>query len=160
MIRDDSKRRCCLFMTAFILSCSQTLIRCADGLILGRTNLQKLWRPSRKAPISCLLYGRYYGDSDEDLFDALLADKSKSLSRDTATTVPIISRDNTSLQYPIHLENVTAPSPLIKPEEIVPLIMNALRNNDVPEKDAGLRLIWEFATDSTHYVFTHNITGE
>ena len=114
--------------------------------------------------LSCLheSYYSYEDDdsSDEELFVALLDQKSKS--RDT-TAATFISPDSTAQQFHEHynhLANVTGPTPSIKPEEIIPFIMNALRNNDCPDKDAGLKLVWEFATDTTQYVFKNNITGE
>ena len=106
---------------------------------------------------SLYLYSRrsYDDNSDEELFSALLPDKTKTY----ATTASPISSLDTSAEY-AHLANVTSPSPSIKPEEIVPLVMIALKKNDVPDKDAGLRLVWEFATDTTQYVFRNNRTGE
>lgn len=38
--------------------------------------------------------------------------------------------------------------------------MNALENNDVPDKDAGIKLAWAFVTDTTQFIFKNNITGE
>ena len=113
--------------------------------------------------LSCLHESYYYYEddsSDEELFAALLQQKSKS--RDT-TAATSISHDSTEQQFHEHynhLANVTAPTPSIQPEEIIPFIMNALSNNDYPDKDAGLKLVWEFATDTTQYVFKNNITGE
>jgi len=52
------------------------------------------------------------------------------------------------------------PRPDLKPEEIVPLLMTALQKNDFPEEDAGLMSMWEFASDTTRFVFQNNITGE
>ena len=100
---------------------------------------------------------RYDDNSDEALFAALLADKSKA--SDSTASSPVGSLDTLSSEY-AHLANVTSPCPSLKPEEIIPLIMNALKNNDIPEKDAGLRLVWEFATCTTQYVFQNNRTGE
>lgn len=105
---------------------------------------------------SSLYLRRSYDDnSDEELFSALLSDKSKTHD----TSAPPISIHDIPAEY-AHLANVTSPSPSITPEEIVPLIMIALKNNDVPDKDAGLKLVWEFATDTTQYVFRNNRTGE
>ena len=53
-----------------------------------------------------------------------------------------------------------ASDPSLRPEEVVPLIMNSLKNNNTPNKDAGLRLVWDFSTDITKHIFKHNITGE
>eukprot|EP00984_Skeletonema_dohrnii_P025670 scaffold14845_cov115-Skeletonema_dohrnii-CCMP3373.AAC.2 len=103
---------------------------------------------------SCLYVRRSYDDkSDEELFAALLADK-KSKARD-ATASPISSLDTSRYA---HLANITSPSPSIKPEDIIPLVMISLKNNDVPDKDAGMKLVWEFATDTTQYVFRNNRT--
>ena len=109
---------------------------------------------------SCLYERRSYDDnSDEALFAALFDDKSKA--SDSTAASPISSSLDTSLSSEYaHLANVTSPCTSIKPEEIIPLIMNALKNNDVPNKDAGLRLIWEFVTDTTQNVFQNNRTGE
>lgn len=52
------------------------------------------------------------------------------------------------------------PRPDLKPEDIVPLLMTALQKNDFPEEDAGLMSMWEFASDTTRFVFQNNITGE
>jgi len=104
---------------------------------------------------SCLYERRSYDDkSDEELFAALLVDKKSKASDATAS----LSSLDTS-RY-AHLANITSPSPSIKPEDIIPLVMNALKNNDVPDKDAGMKLVWEFATDTTQYVFRNNRTGE
>ena len=37
--------------------------------------------------------------------------------------------------------DVTGPTASLAPDEVVPILMNALQNNDVPTKDAGLRLV-------------------
>ncbi|KAL9191503.1 hypothetical protein ACHAXT_001209 [Thalassiosira profunda] len=54
--------------------------------------------------------------------------------------------------------DVTGPTASLAPDEVVPILMNALQNNDVPTKDAGLRLVWAFATETTQYVFDNNRT--
>ena len=36
--------------------------------------------------------------------------------------------------------------------------MHAVRHNDTPDKDAGLKSMWEFAGDTTRHVFQHNRT--
>lgn len=51
---------------------------------------------------------------------------------------------------------VREPAPSLKPAEIVPLIMHALRHNDTPEKDTGLMVAWDFSTDVTKHVFKHD----
>jgi len=52
------------------------------------------------------------------------------------------------------------PRPELKPEDIPPLLMEALQYNDVPELNAGLNAMWEFAAGSshTHYIYQNNRT--
>ena len=129
-----------------------------DKLMARRMRLVATNTPSSPMPgrSSCLYVRRSYDDkSDEELFAALLADK-KSKAHD-ATASPSSSLDTSRYA---HLANITSPSPSIKPEDIIPLVMIALKNNDVPDKDAGMKLVWEFATDTTQYVFRNNRTGE
>jgi hypothetical protein len=161
----------CYLLAAVASSCAlMVIIHCADGFVGSSYNNNKLMARRRCAvssiatasPMlgsrSCLYASYYDDDSDEELFAALLLDKSKA-THDTTTnsSSPISSLDTSRYA---HLANVTSPSPSIKPEEIIPLIMNALKNNDIPEKDAGIKLVWEFATDTTQYVFRNNRTGE
>ena len=82
--------------------------------------------------------------SDEDLFIDI-ANKHSRAQQDADTN----SND--------HVE-VIEPSPSIKPHEIVPLLMNALRHNDTPQKDSGMRVAWDFSSDTTKWVFKNNIT--
>lgn len=51
-----------------------------------------------------------------------------------------------------------SPRPDLVPEEIPGLLMDALRMNDLPTKDAGLLSVWEFAGDTTRHIFQHNVT--
>lgn len=84
-------------------------------------------------------------DSDEALFVSLTKD-GKINESDTASKA--------------YEDGIKSPTPELEPGELVPLIMNALRNNNTPDVDAGIRLIWEFSTDTTKHVFQNNITGE
>jgi len=52
------------------------------------------------------------------------------------------------------------PRASLGPEEIVPLLMKALENNDFPEVDAGLVSVWEFSSDITKFIFKNNMTGK
>ncbi len=156
-------------LTALSCALMTILLHNVDGFLLSNFYTQKLMARKVKhhvaasipLPImlersSSLYLRRSYDDnSDEELFSALLSDQSKAQNTSTSS----ISSLDTSAEY-AHLANVTSPSPSIKPEEIVPLIMIALKNNDIPDKDAGLKLVWEFATDTTQYVFRNNRTGE
>ena len=46
----------------------------------------------------------------------------------------------------------------LSPEDIPPLLMEALQNNDVPNIDAGLQAMWNFAGGNTHFIFERNRT--
>ena len=46
----------------------------------------------------------------------------------------------------------------LPPGEIPSLLMDALRMNDLPYKDAGLEAVWDFAGDTTRHIFQHNRT--
>lgn len=78
-------------------------------------------------------------DDDEGLFAALMNDK--------------VARAQTAEEATLRASNAT-----LGPEEIVPLVMDALGNNDVPIADAGLGLVWAFATDTTKFLFKNNVT--
>ena len=94
--------------------------------------------------------------ADEDLF-ATIDNKNRVAHTDMILPVPGNANNNNSTAY----ENgVREPTPDLTPKEIVPLIMNALKNNDTPKKDAGIKLVFGFATDTTQYVFKNNVTGE
>lgn len=42
----------------------------------------------------------------------------------------------------------------LKPEDVIPLIMHSLNNND----GEGLLLVWEFSSEITKHIFKYNIT--
>ena len=46
----------------------------------------------------------------------------------------------------------------LQPEDIPPLLMEALQNNDIPDVDAGLKSMWEFASGTTRFIFDYNRT--
>lgn len=50
------------------------------------------------------------------------------------------------------------PRPDLDPEDIPALLMDALRMNDLPTKNAGLCSVWAFAGDTTRHIFKHNLT--
>lgn len=50
------------------------------------------------------------------------------------------------------------PRPELTPEEIAPLLMEALEYNDFPTVDAGLLSMWAFSGDTTRYIFGNNQT--
>ncbi|KAL7538968.1 hypothetical protein ACHAXR_008913 [Thalassiosira sp. AJA248-18] len=105
----------------------------------------------REASTALFLKAERYGDqedSDEDLFVALANEKTRKKTGSVTGGV-----DSTAFE-----NGVRAPTPTLKPEEIVPLIMHALNNNDTPNKDAGLLMVWEFTTGTTQYIFQNNVT--
>jgi len=50
------------------------------------------------------------------------------------------------------------PRPDLAPEDIPPLLMKALENNDFPNVDDGLKAVWAFSGDTTKFVFQNNRT--
>ena len=94
-------------------------------------------------------------DGDEALFTSLINDKIQKNAEEVASD----SNDNADTDV-YEQQHLREPSPLLPPEDVVPLIMNALSKNNEPHKDAGIKLMWEFATDTTKFVFKNNITGE
>jgi hypothetical protein len=46
----------------------------------------------------------------------------------------------------------------LQPQDIPSLLMKALQNNDIPDVDAGLKSVWEFASGTTRYIFDYNRT--
>ena len=50
------------------------------------------------------------------------------------------------------------PRASLAPEDLPALLMEALRWNDVPTDDAGLRAMWAFAGDTTRFLYQNKIT--
>lgn len=48
------------------------------------------------------------------------------------------------------------PRPELPPQDVPPLLMHALSNNDSPHPDAGLHSMWAFAGDTTRFVYRNN----
>ena len=105
--------------------------------------------------------------SDEDLFVDLFWENKKRNSsdnpleerntdNDTETARPIV-RNKIPALYNID-EGAGVPRPSLQPDEIVSLLMTALENVDVPFVDAGLIAMWDFASDTTKFVFQNNRT--
>lgn len=84
--------------------------------------------------------------SDERLFQALMNRKMKM--------------EQQTKNYDPEHEGAGVPRSSLRPEEMVPLLMNALKYNDNPHKDAGLVSMWEFATDTVKFIFNNNVTGK
>jgi len=55
-------------------------------------------------------------------------------------------------------EGAGTPRPSLAPDKIPPLIMQALRLNNWPEVDAGLKAMWDFAGDQTRFIYKNNCT--
>lgn len=58
----------------------------------------------------------------------------------------------------ISFQGAGTPRPDLPPDQIPSLLMTALKLNDIPDSDSGLRSMWAFAGGNTHYIFKHNIT--
>ena len=97
--------------------------------------------------------------SDEDLFVGLFLDKKKE---ETNADDPKDAKPLTTKIIPSSFDidkGAGEPRPSLEPDEIVSLLMTALENPDVPVADAGLVAMWDFATDTTKFVFKNNRTG-
>jgi len=96
--------------------------------------------------------------SDEDLFVGLFLDKKKQGTEnpDPNEAKPI----RTKIAPPSFDIDTGAgvPRPSLEPDEIVSLLMTAVENVDVPVADAGLVAMWDFASDTTKFVFKNNRT--
>ena len=97
-----------------------------------------------------------YDDSDEDLFIALFNEKKEDREEEQQATEETLSF---SSAYDSN-KGAGVPRSSLAPEEIVPLLMTALQNKDVPVVDGGLISMWEFASDTTKFVFKNNMTGK
>ncbi len=98
--------------------------------------------------------------SDEDLFVGLFLDKKK---QGTEIPDPNEAKPITTKIIPSSFDIDTGagvPRPSLGPDEIVSLLMTALGNVDVPVADAGLIAMWDFASDTTKFVFKNNRTGK
>lgn len=115
------------------------------------------------SPASSFLLRSYHRDTN--IYDNNII--SDFISRNNQ----LIGRQHSRSQHPIFYEEeidsnirfsqwAGAGSPRVDllPEEIPILLMGALRMNDLPSQNAGLRSVWEFAGDTTRHIFQHNIT--
>ena len=48
----------------------------------------------------------------------------------------------------------------LKPEEIAPLLMTALQQNNFPEENSGVTAMWNFSTDVNKFIFKNDINGK
>ena len=93
-----------------------------------------------------------FGESDEDLFLNLYEEKAER----KAAGIPEAAAPSS---YSM-VEGAGIPRPSLEPDEVVPLLMMALQNVDVPNANSGLASMWEFAGDTTKFIFQNNRTGE
>ncbi len=91
--------------------------------------------------------GKTSYEGDEDLFH-LITEKGTVKQEDARPLDNMVSEEKLN------------PKESINPGDVIPLLMYALQNNDIPRKDDGIRAMWEFSTDTTKYIFQNNITGE
>jgi len=109
---------------------------------LGPTFLSSKVAVSSRNTIEVRVYGSGKEENgDEDLFLAIQDTRQEENDSDCKM-----------------FQGAGKPRPELKPEEIVPLLMTALQKNDFPEEDAGLMSMWEFASDTTRFIFKNNIT--
>jgi hypothetical protein len=97
------------------------------------------------------------GDSDEELFLALFRQKveQKAAKKNKNPSIPTAPPPSFDFDT-----GAGVPRASLEPDEIVPLLMTALQNVDVPTVDGGLVAMWDFASDTTKFVFQNNQTGE
>jgi hypothetical protein len=69
---------------------------------------------------------------------------------------PFFEEEETLNVFQTRWEGAKEARPNLPPEELPSMLMNALRFNDIPSKDAGLQAMWEFAGDITRHVFQQN----
>jgi hypothetical protein len=50
------------------------------------------------------------------------------------------------------------PRPSLPPQDVPPLLMKALKSNDEPTSNSGLRSLWDFAGDTTRFIYKNNRT--
>jgi hypothetical protein len=99
-----------------------------------------------------------FGESDEELFLAIMNEKIQQEVDEGRASSDTNDNDlHTSLSG---YKGAGVPRLSLAPEDIVPVIMKALQNNDFPETNAGLVSMWEFTTDTTKFIFHNNVTGE
>lgn len=94
---------------------------------------------------------------DEELFLILFEEKEKRKTGSVSGTGTPMSM-SPALTEEFERDGAGVPRPSLPPEEIVPLLMKALQNVDHPTQDAGLKAMWEFATDTTRFIFKYNRT--
>ena len=83
--------------------------------------------------------------NDEELFKAIF-DRNNDLNDENITMV---------LKSSV---GASKPRPELEPEEIPPLLMTALQNNDFPEVNSGISTMWDFAGVTTKFIFKNNVT--
>jgi len=44
-----------------------------------------------------------------------------------------------------HAQDIVRPAPTLSPEDVIRTQLKALQTNDLPERNAGIRQVWEFA---------------
>ena len=102
--------------------------------------------------------------SDEELFLSLFHDKEEEKTDGKSTNAvgqKQLSATSTTPPPSFNFEmGAGSPRPSLEPDEIVPMLMTALQNVDVPNEDGGLISMWDFASDTTKFIFKNNRTGE
>mmetsp|Transcript_275 Transcript_275/g.371 ORF Transcript_275/g.371 Transcript_275/m.371 type:complete len:247 (+) Transcript_275:143-883(+) len=91
----------------------------------------------------------YYDKEDENLFLSIAKKNKDELNKTKPPPADYIYNP---------CDGAGIPRASLKPEEVGPLLMNALKNNDIPRVNSGLESVWEFSVDTTKYVFKNNMT--
>lgn len=153
-----SHNRTQTFHLAITIACSVVLL-CIDAFVIQNSHLglKKLIDMPIKSTVLLQQDKKsevHFDESDEDLFVTLMNKK-------IGQSVPLATeKDKEEESGVCAYEGAGVPRPSLAPGDIVPLIMHALKNNDMPKMNAGLASVWEFATDTTKFIFKNNVTGE
>lgn len=93
-------------------------------------------------------------ESDEDLFLSIIDRNERNNNENKEEE---LERQDEKIEP---FEGAGVPRASLKPEEIAPLLMTALQQNDFPEENSGVTAMWEFSTDVNKFVFKNDIDGK
>lgn len=90
-------------------------------------------------------------ESDEELFLSII-DRNERNDNTNVDVEPAGQDENIE-----PFRGAGVPRASLKPEEIAPLLMTALQQNDFPEENSGVTAMWEFSTDVNKFIFKNDI---
>ena len=93
-------------------------------------------------------------ESDEELFLSII-DRNERNDNTNVDVEPAGQDENIE-----PFRGAGVPRASLKPEEIAPLLMTALQQNDFPEENSGVTAMWEFSTDVNKFIFKNDINGK